>query len=421
MDKVQEARTKSAELSRTSAQRHTLEQGSVREEADAFAAKQAEAAQKELDAVCDLNASLQAAVVTLETQVFESEALGEAVSTELKQATDGRRASVHAGKKLESLCESLGLGPGYVSVPARSHAEGTGHDIWRKRSIAHMTAVLEGRGESDNVDNIAVALERCGYLQRLPEARSFQQVAKGIVADAMDNLQAHWSARHAVHVWERLELSRSQMETLHHLLSFVYDPVLDKYIPIKVWENPNNPSDFVLTAKLASRCSREAEYRNIASTMNIEVGANGRCERDAIECVSLLYSNYAKSLRQVYSKERPAQPVLYLDGTGGSLGHGLCHGEMGCADFVAVGDSDAKQSRASLQPLFAYTGNDHAVPLRENLDRSIKSYNKLVAQASFTRTNAAGEEELIPAKAITSADMQGAKTTYGMRECSHSV
>ena len=68
MDKVQEARTKSAELSRTSAQRHTLELGSVREEADAFAAKQAEAAQKELDAVCDLNASLQAAVVTLETQ-----------------------------------------------------------------------------------------------------------------------------------------------------------------------------------------------------------------------------------------------------------------------------------------------------------------------------------------------------------------
>jgi len=33
-------------------------------------------------------------------------------------------------------------------------------------------------------------------------------------------VQKHWTPRHAVHVWDRLELSRSQMETLRHLLSF---------------------------------------------------------------------------------------------------------------------------------------------------------------------------------------------------------
>ena len=47
--------------------------------------------------------------------------------------------------------------------------------------------------------------------------------------------------------------------------------------------------------------------------------------------------------------------------------------------------------------------------------------NKLVAAATFERTNPDGERETIPARPITAADMQGAKSTYGMRECSHSV
>ena len=82
--------------------------------------------------------------------------------------------------------------------------------------------------------------------------------------------------------------------------------------------------------------------------MGIMVGDNGRCERDVIACTSLLYSNYSAALRPVYTRERPAQPVLYLDGTGGAVGRGICHVEIGCADFIAVGDSDAKQSRATL-------------------------------------------------------------------------
>ena len=238
----------------------------------------------------------------------------------------------------------------------------------------------------------------------------------------MTKVQEHWGARHAVHIWDRLELSRSQMEALYHLLSFVYDPITDKFVPIRVWENKDDSSDFVVTAKLASRMKREKEYNTIADSMNITVGANGRCERDAIECTSLLYSNFAKALRKDYSIDRPAQPVLYLDGTGGALGRGICHGEIGSADFIAVGDSDAKQSRATLQPLFLYQGNDHAEPLRANLDRAITSYNKLVMQGCFDRVSLKdGTSESIPSRAITAADMQGAKTTYGMRECSHSV
>ena len=142
--------------------------------------------------------------------------------------------------------------------------------------------------------------------------------------------------------------------------------------------------------------------------MNIVVGANGRCERDAVKCTSLLYSNYSNALRQYYSPGRPAIPVIYLDGTNGPLGKGLCHGEMGCADFIGVGDSDAKQSRATLQPLFAYEGTDHTADLRSQLDLAIKSYNNLVDQGCFDRVSFRDPSvvESIPSRAITSADMQ---------------
>ena len=96
--------------------------------------------------------------------------------------------------------------------------------------------------------------------------------------------------------------------------------------------------------------------------MGIVVGDDGRCERDAMKLASQMYTKYFKALRKEYSLERPAQPVLYLDGTGGSLGKGICHGEIGCADFMKIGDSDTKQSRATLQPLFLYQVRSSLAP-----------------------------------------------------------
>ena len=62
----------------------------------------------------------------------------------------------------------------------------------------------------------------------------------------------------------------------------------------------------------------------------------------------------AGALRSDFTSHRPAQPVLFLDGTSGSIGRGVSLGELGCADFKGVGDADTKQSRATLQPLFLY-------------------------------------------------------------------
>ena len=268
---------------------------------------------------------------------------------------------------------------------------------------------------------IAEALERHGYLEALATTKLFQPYAKAIARSVVAVSQQHWSPLHAVHVWDRLELSRSQMFTLTHLLSDIYRPTDNKYVPIIAWTNSYDASDYVVTPRIAGTFAREKCFERIAAEMNITVGGDGRCERDAVELTVALYTKYAKALRESYSVERPAQPVLFLDGTGGSLGRGICHGEIGCADFKKVGDSDTKQSRATLQPLFLYQGNDHAAPLRANLDLAITSYNRLVAQGSIERVSAAGVTETIPVRAITAADMQGAKTTYGMRECSHSV
>eukprot|EP00965_Chrysotila_dentata_P081749 2698807-Pleurochrysis_carterae.AAC.1 len=63
------------------------------------------------------------------------------------------------------------------------------------------------------------------------------------------------------------------METLPHLLSFVYDAQDDKYKPICIWENPNGPNDFFVIASLARRQLREAEFNSMAGEANIVVGA----------------------------------------------------------------------------------------------------------------------------------------------------
>ena len=93
--------------------------------------------------------------------------------------------------------------------------------------MRHLTAVLKDRGEGDDIDNVAVALRRAGLLERLLKCSRFQPLIKKLIQDAVAQVMCHWTARHAVHVWDRLELSRDQMETLRHLLSYVYDGQTD--------------------------------------------------------------------------------------------------------------------------------------------------------------------------------------------------
>ena len=142
-----------------------------------------------------------------------------------------------------------------------------------------------------------------------------------------------------MHVWDRLDLSESKMETLRHLLSFVYNRETDNHDPIKIWVNPNDERDYLVMAKLASRPARKKEFNSMAQACNIIVGADGRCQRDPLLLIDEMYTRFSGALRTNFSVERPAMPVLYLDATGAALGRGLTHVEAGCADFIG----DAKQ------------------------------------------------------------------------------
>ena len=146
-----------------------------------------------------------------------------------------------------------------------------------------------------------------------------------------------------MHIWDRLELSRARMDDLRHLLSFVYKPVSDTYDAIALWRNPFNSDDCVSMPALVGRAGRERLFGELAEMGEIHVGENGRCERDAVKCASQLYSRFSLARRSDFTPSRPARPILFFDGTGGSLGKCICHAELGSADFVG----ESKQSRPS--------------------------------------------------------------------------
>eukprot|EP00965_Chrysotila_dentata_P101842 3361978-Pleurochrysis_carterae.AAC.1 len=156
---------------------------------------------------------------------------GEAQAAKVSAPQKRRRRDY--AKCYRELAEGTGI-TDTAGLPPRQYAgdstSATGRYNWRKRSVRHLTACIAGRGDGADIQMIFDALKRAGYdeaFMALPDVRRY--VAKEVI----NAQQSHWSARLAVHLWDRLELSRSQCETLRHLLSFVYDPDSDSYVPIK--------------------------------------------------------------------------------------------------------------------------------------------------------------------------------------------
>ena len=63
------------------------------------------------------------------------------------------------------------------------------------------------------------------------------------------------------------------------------------------------------------------------------------------------------------------------------------------------------------------TVDDHALPLRSNLEFSMGSFNQLSDEGQIERDDG----ESIPCEPIVVGDMQGVKSIMGMSECCHSV
>ena len=263
------------------------------------------------------------------------------------------------------------------------------------------------------IGHIVSAVRRLGRLTELTDCAQFASECKRVVTGALAVMSARWSDRLSVHLWDRLELSSRRMDDLRHLLSFVYRPLSSTYDPIVVWRNAHDENGFLPMPSIVGRAGREKLYAKLSAKEGITVGDNGRCERDACKCAGQLYSRFARAMRSNFSPTRPARPILYFDGTGGSLGKGICHVELGSADFAG----ECKQSRATLNPLAMYSGNDHAMPLRANLSLSIESFNALCAAAEIEREDGS----CIPCEPIVVGDMQGIKCMMGMTESCHSV
>ena len=193
----------------------------------------------QLEAARDLVMVLERAEEELKWEYEDLEEKLEEKQSELSKASmpgRGRQAEKQASEYLKKLRPELGIKSKYSSVPAR---EATTEDA-EQLSVRHMAAVLKGRGEGENINLVADALQRAGYLEKLLDADRVQPLLKKVAKGVVDKSQDHWTARHAVHVWDRLELSRSQMETLRHLLSFVYNAATNSYEPInaRVRSNP---------------------------------------------------------------------------------------------------------------------------------------------------------------------------------------
>ena len=125
-------------------------------------------------------------------------------------------------RQLRELKQALGVAWNR-NLPARSfcgdRTKQYSLDTWKKRTVKHLVAVLAGRAEGDDgLDVIVHVLKRLGYLELIMQHSSCKKLRKAIVEEAIKKWQLHWSARHALHIWDKLDLSRSQFETLRHLL-----------------------------------------------------------------------------------------------------------------------------------------------------------------------------------------------------------
>ena len=283
-----------------------------------------------------------------------------------------------------------------------------GYKNWHKRCVRHVAAVLKGR-DPGIIFAAMMRNEQAEQFIKVPE------VQRSAMQAAAKTMQEHWTPRLTVFLWDRLELSRRECENMRNLLSFKYHPQpLDKYIPLRLWENPDDPDDFVAFPILPGRYARENEYAALAAAAQIQVSPSGNsCQRDAVVAASELYSAYGAAMRTNYSLHRPAQPTFLFDGTGQSLGKGLCHAEMGSADFTG----DTRQSRKTLQPLQASEGNDHAISIRETMEYAASSFNELIRAAKITLENGT----TIPARPIASADFQAVKAMTATSEQTHAI
>jgi hypothetical protein len=167
----------------------------------------------------------------------ERDALDERTRAELQTMKDERDelrrklfGGQGAGQGLEAQSEKTAsardallaeLGLEKKSLPPREWSSYTDYN----RNVRFIAAATRGRDPAA----VAAALARNDALDGLLQTKSVQPHLKALVGDVLRIIQDHWSARLGVILMSEVHTSRSEYDTLRHLLSFIYDHDKDLY------------------------------------------------------------------------------------------------------------------------------------------------------------------------------------------------
>jgi hypothetical protein len=280
--------------------------------------------------------------------------------------------------------------------------------------VRFIAAALKGRDPAV----VAAALSR-GQLDALMDTPPLQPLIKTRIEETLFFLQDHWSARHAVFLMSEVHLSRDEIDTLRHLLSFVYSPERDKYERLVLWVNPHDSEDCILSPTLAARGPREAMRAEIYARCGSAASDDGLyCGRVDFEAAAVgLVEHFWRALhKDVKSGRVPLLLVLTGDATGGWRGSPVTHGELGIGSFAA----GKAQSRLTLLPLFIMEGDDSAKNLRNRARPVADGYNTLKKKGKLTVT-IDGKQITLAVTLVAAADFQFFKAIMNMSKYTSAV
>ena len=342
----------------------------------------------------------------LQAVVRGSKGRGKAGLKARLKKVEGPEASIR--KTISHWQKELGL-PRSRQIPARRlpATYDTGDHIYRDQ-VRHVAAVCKGR----NPVVIANALRRNGQIEAVMATPPFQPALKTKIEGVLKVIQEHWSPRHALFVMSEVHTSRSEFDTLRHLLSFVYNRSKDIYEKLVVWVNPHDPADTLASPTVASRWPREAErdlvYGRVGACASNDGLYCGRVDMD--KGLRELVEHYWDALDpRVRDLEIPLVVIVTGDATGGWRGASVTHAEAALGSWA----KGKGQSRLTVLPLYIMEGDDSATNLRNRAAPSAEAYNKLKRKGTITVT-IKGKPITLPLTLLVSADFQFHKAALNM-------
>ena len=416
------AAVKEHERSLVRAEREAAERVQKAELAHAAAEEAAAEECKEVHAQAKASIEQMRVAADVREAALTKEAAAEAAelrerATELEKQINGSRGlkglasrAEESRAELDGLCKQLGLDT--KKLPT-SKLNGT-HMLYQ-RNVRFVAAALKDRDPLV----IAAAADRNGQIDALLQTAQLQPKIKEVIGTVLSVIQDHWSARMAVILMAEVHTSRSEFDTLRHLLSFIYDRDQDTYGRIKAWINPHNERDFLYVPVLTARGPREAERAKIYGQCGATASADGLYAgvNDLEAAAVSMVEHYWEALNPaVQAGETALMLVLTGDATGGWRGDAVTHGELGIGSWA----KGKAQSKLTLLPLFLMEGDDGAVNLRNRCGEVAKSYNALKKKGSLTVT-IDGRKVTLPVKLRAAADFQFFKAVMNMSKYTSAI